>query len=301
MTTQIVAATVNPYNVSVVVRNTLTNKLQPYNVSVGHPNFDVIRENVLAGDVTNLDTLVNVARAVESWANKATVALDMGHITVEFGVIKFAGEPIHNSLTERILSMMDDGEDATPLLKFLNNVQANPSEVAREELFSFLEGNSLPITKDGTFLAYKRVNHRLYDIYTNSMDNSPGKTVQMDRTKVDPCRHNTCSAGLHFASLTYARDHYGCGNGDKMVVVEINPADVVAIPTDYNRQKGRAWKYKVIGEVALETLQEVDLLENISVLNVEEYDNETLEQDFTEFLREKARKQRRDSTGRFVR
>ena len=300
MTNQIVAGTVTPYNVSVVVHNSNTNKLQPYNVTVGHPNFNLIRQNVLAGKVDDIDTLVNVARAVENWANKATVAMNMGHITVEFGVIKYAGEPIHNSLTDRILSMMDDGDDATPLLKFLNNVQANPSAVAREELFSFLEGNQLPITKEGTFLAYKRVNDRLHDIYTNTMDNSPGKVVQMDRTKVDPDRHNTCSAGLHFASLEYARDCYGWGEGNRMVVVEINPADVVAIPIDYNRQKGRTWKYRVIGEVDMSTLKENDLLENVGTLDVEQY-NPNDEQDFTNFLCDKARQQKRDSKGRFVR
>jgi hypothetical protein len=33
------------------------------------------------------------------------------------------------------------------------------------------------------------------------------------------------------------------------MLVKINPADVVSIPSDYNNAKGRTWKYEVVGEV----------------------------------------------------
>lgn len=32
------------------------------------------------------------------------------------------------------------------------------------------------------------------------------------------------------------------------MILKINPADVVAIPSDYNNTKGRTWKYEVVGE-----------------------------------------------------
>jgi hypothetical protein len=32
------------------------------------------------------------------------------------------------------------------------------------------------------------------------------------------------------------------------MIVKINPADVVAIPTDYNNQKGRCCRYEVVDE-----------------------------------------------------
>jgi hypothetical protein len=33
------------------------------------------------------------------------------------------------------------------------------------------------------------------------------------------------------------------------MLVKVNPADVVSIPSDYNNAKGRAWKYEVVGEM----------------------------------------------------
>jgi hypothetical protein len=38
-------------------------------------------------------------------------------------------------------------------------------------------------------------------------------------------------------------------SGDKIVILEIDPADVVSIPTDYNNAKGRCCRYKVVGEL----------------------------------------------------
>jgi hypothetical protein len=43
--------------------------------------------------------------------------------------------------------------------------------------------------------------------------------------------------------------HFG---GERTVIVKINPADVVSIPSDYNDAKGRACRYEVIGELNVE-------------------------------------------------
>jgi hypothetical protein len=37
--------------------------------------------------------------------------------------------------------------------------------------------------------------------------------------------------------------------GARTVIVKINPADVVSIPSDYNATKGRACRYEVVGEI----------------------------------------------------
>lgn len=267
-------------------------QIRPFNITSGHPNFERIREQVIDGDAEGLEELCNISKAVVTWGN--------GKVTVVDGEVLYNGTSLHNSLTHRILDAIDDGEDSTHLINFLENLQNNPSMVAREELYDFLSGNNLPFTPDGYFVAYKRVKNNFHDIYTGSMDNSPGKVVEMDRRDVDDNRENTCSKGLHFASLEYARDHYGCGSGNRMVVVKINPADVVSIPTDYNRQKGRAAKYEVIGEIALDKLYQKDYLESMSVLHSDGYDHtkETLD----EFVDRKsnASQQPRDSRGRFT-
>lgn len=66
----------------------------------------------------------------------------------------------------------------------------------------------------------------------------------MERSLVDDNPNNTCSSGLHVASFKYAED-FGSG---RLVLCEVDPRDVVSVPVDYNSQKMRTCKYKVIGE-----------------------------------------------------
>ena len=138
------------------------------------------------------------------------------------------------------------------LAAFLDNLHKNPSEDAISDLYDFLEANNLPLTEDGHFLAFKRIRDNFKDHHTNSMDNSVGKVVEMRREKVNANRHDVCSTGLHFAQAGYL-DAMG---GGKTVILKINPADVVSIPTDYNRMKGRACKYTVLAEVGNANPQE---------------------------------------------
>jgi acyl carrier protein len=63
---------------------------------------------------------------------------------------------------------------------------------------------------------------------------------------VDDVADNHCSYGLHFCSQSYLQKF----GGDRIVILKINPRDVVSIPTDYNHAKGRCCRYEVIGELA---------------------------------------------------
>lgn len=158
---------------------------------------------------------------------------------------------LSDAITQKILKMNAQGFTCKPLANFLANLYKNPSPVAISELYLFIEACELPITEDGEFIAYKIVRDDYKDIYTGKMDNSVGQVVQMPRGLVDDNRNNTCSRGLHFCSKDYLA-HYGSGGrgNDRCLLVKINPADVVSIPSDYNNAKGRAWRYEVVGEVA---------------------------------------------------
>jgi hypothetical protein len=68
----------------------------------------------------------------------------------------------------------------------------------------------------------------------------------MPRNKVDDNKEVGCSYGFHAGTLEYASDF--ASDSDKLVVVEIDPADVVSIPTDCNFQKLRTCRYKVVAE-----------------------------------------------------
>jgi hypothetical protein len=145
--------------------------------------------------------------------------------------------------------MLQDGFPIEPLVNFMENLMTNPSKRAVTELYGFLEKNSLPITPDGYFLAYKKVRQNYFDCHTGTMDNSVGKVVEMERNEVNDNKDQTCSTGLHFCSQEYL-PHFG-GGDSRVVIVKINPRDVVSIPSDYNNAKGRACRYEVIGEVGV--------------------------------------------------
>lgn len=67
-------------------------------------------------------------------------------------------KPIPTTLADKILDFLENGLPVNPLVKFWESCLANPHYVAVEELFDFLERNNLPITDDGGFLGYKKLN-----------------------------------------------------------------------------------------------------------------------------------------------
>jgi hypothetical protein len=150
-------------------------------------------------------------------------------------------------MATRMIQMLQDGFPIEPMVNFMNNLMYNPSNRSVTELYGFLEKNNLPITPDGCFLAYKKVRSDYKDVHSGTFDNSPGKTVEMDRNEVDDVADRTCSHGLHFCSKEYLH-HFG---GGRTVIVKINPRDVVSIPTDYNDSKGRCCRYEVISELGV--------------------------------------------------
>jgi hypothetical protein len=88
---------------------------------------------------------------------------------------------------------------------------------------------------------------KFVDCYTGEVDNSVGMHVSMHRNDVNDDRNITCSTGLHFCSLGYLNaSNYGGENGTVIVMVKINPKDVVSIPRDYNNTKGRCCAYEVL-------------------------------------------------------
>jgi hypothetical protein len=126
----------------------------------------------------------------------------------------------------------------------------NPSKRAVDELYTFLEHRALPITDNGNFLAYKAVNSDYTDKYSGKFLNTIDSVLEMPRNKVDDDKNVGCSYGFHAGTIEYAKQFSG-GIG-RIVLVEINPSDVVSIPTDCEFQKLRTCKYKVVGEYEID-------------------------------------------------
>jgi len=169
-----------------------------------------------------------------------------GRITIESGKIKYKEEEIPMGvLQERILTMRKQGNSVEYLMKFLDNLMENPNVESRNDLYRFLIKNNLPITHNGNFLAYKKVNENYRDVHTNTFNNSIGSVVSMPRHRVNADRNVTCSTGFHAASYDYL-DYYG---GERVVIVEIRPQDVVSVPVDHGDAKLRCCMYTVVGEI----------------------------------------------------
>jgi hypothetical protein len=206
-------------------------------------------------------------------------------VSIKGETLYWDGEVFNGTLATRMVAMLTEGFTIEPLVKFMENLLENPSKRSVDELYGFLEKNNLPITPDGHFLAYKKVRIDYKDVYSGTMDNSPGQVVTMPRNKVDDDKDRTCSAGLHFCSEGYLR-HFG---GERTVIVKINPRDVVSIPSDYDNTKGRACQYEVVGEVgvnpedAQEFTQPVQSNANNNIYHVEA--KPVTKQGSTEFYR----------------
>ena len=171
-------------------------------------------------------------------------------IEVKDGNLYVFGDPVHSTLATRVLSFLEAGLDCVHLFKFILKLNLNPSKRAVDELYTFLEHRALPITDNGNFLAYKAVNADYTDKYSGKFLNTIDAVLEMPRNKVDDNKEVGCSYGFHAGTVEYAKDFLG-GSGHLMIV-EINPVDVVSIPTDCQFQKLRTCKYKVVGEYEID-------------------------------------------------
>ncbi len=151
------------------------------------------------------------------------------------------------SLKNRYSYLIKNGMDLKPLEKFIENLKRNPSKTSQKCLFDFIKACDLPITEDGRFLAYKAVSKNFKDLYTGTMDNTPGTFVWMKRTACTEDPQVSCASGLHVCSKAYLSDSY-VGKNSKIIIVEVHPKDVVSVPYDYDSAKMRVCKYKVLVE-----------------------------------------------------
>lgn len=238
-------------------------KSKPVSIDVGEPEYaDVLR--LLRTPTFNTDEDLGVY--LQTKLDRLAAALEARNvkgINIRDGAVFFDGNQVHGLLAERMVKMLDDGFDLDPMKRFLSNLMQNPSYRAVNGLYDFLEAAAMPITPDGCFLAYKAVRADWRDIYSGRFDNSIGNVVEIPRQQVDEDPDRTCSSGLHVCSFGYL-PNFAHANGH-VVIVKINPADVVAVPRDYNNTKMRVSKYEVIEEVTDYYKNNDDYLRSIAI------------------------------------
>jgi hypothetical protein len=218
-------------NIVVVIDN------KAHTISKTHITYQKVLDAIKAQDWEAVKDIIEPKKVVLNYG--------AGNVSIEGDTLYWRGQEFNTSLTERMIKMLQEGFPIEPMVNFMENLMQNPSKRAVTELYGFLEKNSLPITPDGCFLAYKKVRADYLDCHSGTMDNSVGQIVTMERNMVDDNKEQTCSTGLHFCSIDYLQ-HFG---GERTMIVKINPADVVSIPVDYNNAKGRTCCYEVIGEL----------------------------------------------------
>lgn len=221
-------------NVTVVIEG------KPYTISKTHITYQKVVDAIRAGDWETVKNTVDPKKVVLDYCK--------GNVSIQGEQLLWKGEPFVGVLASRMIQMLQDGFSVEPMVAFMENLMKNPSKRAVTELYGFLEKNNLPITPDGYFLAYKKVRDNYMDVHSGTMNNAPGQIVEMERNAVDDDKDRTCSTGLHFCGISYL-SQFG---GERTVIVKVNPADVVSIPSDYNEAKGRACRYEVIGELGVE-------------------------------------------------
>lgn len=214
-----------------------------YCVPSSHQQYDNIKDAIRNNDVKLFIRLADTVAGLKDFVS--------GEVTVEGSNVFYKGNPLNNSITDRIVSLMNDNMPFQPTIRFLENLMQNPSYHSVQMAYKFLEHEGLPLTEDGCFLGYKRVDANWKDFYTGTHDNSIGNTLEMERNMVDDNAAIDCSNGYHVGSLKYVLAfHAGEGH---IILVKVNPKDIVAVP-DHDSTKVRVCKYIVLSEYLEETV-----------------------------------------------
>lgn len=205
----------------------------------------------------------------------AAIPVEQGFTQDDSGVY-YNGRQLSGCLATKVQSMLEAGmTNFTALINFLDRLGQNPSKGAADELYDFLSYKELPITEDGFFLAYKGVRDDWWSSTGNTktrvlqgkVDNAGriyngiGEVIEISRQDVDDDRRHGCSEGAHVGSLDYAK-----GFCSKLLVVKVDPKDVVSVPTDCNFQKLRTCKYEVVSEYEKELTAPVAIVKEDKVI-----------------------------------
>lgn len=245
------AKTVNPANGAL----TVLLHSRPYTVDKSHENYIHLLNAFHNNDAEEWLNNIDVKKAVENYAKS-------GGLEVKDNEILYKGEVLHSTLCQTILDLKRNGHPIDYMVLFLENVLKNPSMQTRRQIYDFLKHRNMPITPDGCFVAYKAVDSKFWSkrggnlkLLQGKVDasgrifNGVGEVIECERCDVDDDRNNQCSYGLHVGALSYSGPNGNYwSHGDKTILVKVNPADVIAVPEDYDATKMRVCKYEVVGE-----------------------------------------------------
>lgn len=216
----------------------------PYIVSVDDPRYEAVAEAI---DEEDEELLLNLLSSKQK-SSRILSGLEEEGIEYSEGMYSYKGNAIAMDLNDYLTAAMDNGGSVAPIVNFIKNLYENPNHDTRMRLFGFIEQNKMPLMDDGRFIAFKGVGADYYDKHSHTVDHTPGKYIQPKSwSDVDTDNTVTCSRGYHACAKEYLDSWYA--GSDRIVSVAINPADVGAIPDDYNQAKLRCRHYEVLADI----------------------------------------------------
>lgn len=187
-------------------------------------------------------------------------------LSIRDGHIFFGDNRLEETLATHMMSLLD--EENVPkdekmwrsYVKFLDNLHQNADEDIRKQLFRWMEyenkaGNGFGITEDGCLVGYKGCGGTVLEPmskftgfaivdgeeYNGHIPNRVGSVVQMPRSAVQNDPSVGCSVGLHVGTRDYAVQW-----APVLLLVKVNPRDVVSVPYECDSQKMRVCEYTVL-------------------------------------------------------
>lgn len=232
----------NDNNVSV------TTSVKTHVFGKAHPNFEKIVKLVRMSVGKSDDVKTQIASRIDRLADipKAVTRAAGGKVTVTNGTVLYNGQPIHHAVVDEIVRYDQAGLPFDHLARFLERLLQNPSKRSIDQVWGFVSKHGLNIDEDGYVLGLRRVNDNWKDFHTGTIDNKIGAKPSMPRNQVSDDPNDGCSHGFHFGAAEYVSTFHG-GQGH-VIVVRVDPADIVCVPYDEHASKVRCCAYEVVRE-----------------------------------------------------
>lgn len=217
---------------TVIVKN------KTYQFDSSNQSYAELTDAVKNDDENVFVRIMEIGTSIQNWSEDNFRFVD--------GILYYGDEQIHDVITSRIIDLMRGKFNFKNMLRFLERLYKNPSYRAIQQLYTFMVHKHLPITPDGYILMYKAITHDWHDKWTKKLDYQVGKSPSMPRYQVEDDPDVACGPGLHAGSITFVK---GYGNaGDRVVIVKVDPANIVSIPKDSNCQKVRTCAFEIVSE-----------------------------------------------------
>lgn len=280
--------------INLVFRNGETWRTESYSIPSADERYEeVLRLLQSKADGDTVFDVVSSEGAIHSFDERLReVVGPRFNFDFDAAVITYDGELIDNQIAVQILRLARLPKSETTdrhlkaLVRFVENLYKNQSEFVRSQLFGWLTytqtfESGFTITEDGCLLGYKgcawgededgekfpqsiNSGHAFADgvEYHGVIPNRIGSVVSMPRAEVTDDPAIGCSSGLHVGTHAYAEGWAkGC-----LLLVKVNPRDIVSVPTECEAQKIRCSRYEVL------EMTEVEYTEPVYLYDEEWYD-----------------------------